>query len=487
MHRARHSKRHLILSLLSLVALVGAVTLSVSLQGHPSHAHVAGASSRLRLDQVPTNIDVSQQHTNESEEAVAVNPTNRSNIVIVTNVDFPAAGLFEGVSFDGGATWTTTLIGNNDNLGAACCDPSLSFDSYGNLFLTYLFNVGNVVPIALSTDGGLQFNIIANIAKPLKQSLPASGERRGLFRFVDQPTITAGVGEVWEVFNGGGPIVATGAAVTGRGQVGSFITPEVVHGTNNCTYGDVAIGPTGEVMQVCTLTESGQGGGKLFVNVDPDGLGPAGFGTRVFVTDTHVGGFDFIPPQPDRSVDAEPGLAWDRTGGPHNGRVYLVYTLEHPNESNNMDIYVRFSDDEGATWSAPVRVNDDQATNSQFLPKISLDPTSGNLAVVWYDSRNDLGAGGPGDTDGVPNDDAQFWGAFSTDSGQTFTKNIQISAGTSNSHDSGNGIDYGDYTGLSFYGGIAHPAWADNSNSTGKNPDGTLHELDIYTAAVAAP
>ncbi len=487
MQHARHSKRSLIFLLLSLVALAGTLTLSISLQQHPSQAHAAAGSRRVRLAPVPANIDVSQRHTNESEEAVAVNPTNPENIVIVTNVDVPAAGLFEGVSFDGGMTWTTSLIGNNDNLGAACCDPSLSFDSYGNLFLTYLFNVGNVVPIALSTDGGVHFNPLANIAKPPKQSLSASGERRGLFRFVDQPTITTAQGEVWVVFNGGGPIVAAGAPVKGLGKVGSFITPEVVPGTNNCTYGDVAIGPTGEVMQVCTLTESGQGGGKLFVNVDPDGLGPAGFGTRVFVTDTHVGGFDFIPPQPDRSVDAEPGLAWDRTNGHHNGRVYLVYTLEHPNESNNTDIYVRFSDDDGATWSSPVRVNDDNTKNSQFLPKIALDPTSGNLAVVWYDSRNDLGAGGPGDTDGVLNDDAQFWGAFSADGGQTFTTNSQISAGTSNSHESGNGIDYGDYTGLSFYGGSAHPAWADNSNSTGNNPDGTLHELDIYTAAIAMP
>jgi hypothetical protein len=26
--------------------------------------------------------------------------------------------------------------------------------------------------------------------------------------------------------------------------------------------------------------------------------------------------------------------------------------------------------------------------------------------------------------------------------------------------------------------------WADNSNSTGDNPNGTLHQLDIYTARV---
>jgi hypothetical protein len=433
----------------------------------------------------PTNVDISQRHTNESEEAIAVNPTNPNNIVEVSNVDFPDAGMLEGVSFDGGQTWTTKLIGDNDNLGDACCDPSLSFDSYGNLFLTYLFNVEDTLPIALSTDGGLSFHPIANISGIAKRNETGS-ERRGLFHFVDQPTITAAEGEVWVVVNVGGPMGAFGARVTGLGQVGDFSTDEVVPGTNNCTYGDVAIGPSGQVMQVCTLTETGQGGGKLFVNVDPDGLGPAGFGDRVSVTDTHVGGFDFIPPQPDRSVDAEPGLAWDRTGGPHAGRVYLVYTHEVRNEKNDTDIEVRHSDDGGATWGAPVRVNDDSTTNSQFLPKISLDPTTGKIAVVWYDSRADLGTGGPGDTDGVPDDDAQFWGAFSSD-GQTFSKNLQISAGTSNSEDAHNHIDYGDYSGLAFFGGVAHPAWADNSNSTGNNPDGTLHQLDVYTAAVPAP
>jgi hypothetical protein len=441
----------------------------------------------------PVNINISQRHLNESEETIAVNPTNPSNIVTVTNVGHGEAGLtagmFEGVSFDGGQTWRTKLIalGGNDPLGDSCCDPSLSFDRYGNLFMTYLYEVEDQVPVALSTDGGLTFHVIANISQASLPGKKSGGDNRGLFRFVDQPTITSGQGEVWLVFNAGGPMAATGAPVTGLGHVGAFNTVEVIPGTNNCTYGDVSIGPSGQVIQACSLTESGQGGGKIFVNVDPDGLGPAGFGDRVFVTETHVGGFDFIPAQPDRSVDAEPGLAWDGTGGPHNGRVYLVYTAENPNESNNTDIYVRHSDDNGVTWSAGVRANDDTTVNSQFLPKISLDPTTGNLAVVWYDSRNDLGTGGPGDTNGIPNDDAQFWGAFSTDGGASFTPNIQISAGTSNSHDSGNGIDYGDYTGLSFYGGIAHPAWSDNSNSTGNNPDGALHQLDIYTAAVPAP
>jgi hypothetical protein len=470
-----------------LAIVIAGVTAAAALAGVPAAARVAASPA------VPVNVDVSQRHLNESEEAIAVNPTNPNNVVTVTNVGHAEAGLtagmFEGVSFDGGKTWTRKLIalGGSDPLGDGCCDPSLSFDSHGNLFMTYLYEVEDQVPVALSTDGGLSFHVIANISQASLPAKKSGGDNRGLFRFVDQPTITAAQGEVWVVFNAGGPMAATGAAVTGLGQVGAFIPVEVVPGTNNCTYGDVAIGPSGQVIQACSLTESGQGGGKIFVNVDPDGLGPAGFGDRVFVTQTHVGGFDFIPAQPDRSVDAEVGLAWDRTGGPHAGRVYMVNTAEQPNESNNTDIYVRHSDDNGATWSAAVRVNDDNTANSQFLPKISLDPTTGNLAVVWYDSRNDLGSGGPGDTNGIPNDDAQFWGAFSANGAASFARNIQISAGTSNSHDSRNGIDYGDYTGLSFYGGIAHPAWSDNSDSTGNNPDGALHQLDIYTAAVPAP
>src|SRR5438874_8452922 len=175
----------------------------------------------------PANVDVSQRHLNESEESIAVNPTNAKNIVIVTNVGHREAGLtagmFEGVSFDGGRTWTTKLIGNNDNLGDACCDPSLSFDNYGNLFLAYLFNVEDTLPIALSTDGGLSFNVIANIPGIAKRNGKGAGEK-GLFRFVDQPTITAAEGAVWAVVNVGGPMGAFGAPITGLGQVGAFST-----------------------------------------------------------------------------------------------------------------------------------------------------------------------------------------------------------------------------------------------------------------------
>src|SRR5437899_2055631 len=152
---------------LSIAAFLSALSIAL-LVAVPS-----GAAPPAR----PANVDISQRHTNESEESIAVNPTNPKNIVEVSNVDFPDAGMLEGVSFDGGKTWTTKLIGSNDNLGDACCDPSLSFDSYGNLFLTYLFNVEDTLPIALSTDGGLSFNVIAKIPGIAKRNGKGADEK----------------------------------------------------------------------------------------------------------------------------------------------------------------------------------------------------------------------------------------------------------------------------------------------------------------------
>jgi hypothetical protein len=53
----------------------------------------------------------------------------------------------------------------------------------------------------------------------------------------------------------------------------------------------------------------------------------------------------------------------------------------------------------------------------------------GNVAVSWYDVRNDLGDGGAGDTDGIPNDGTQIWATYSTDGGVMFAPNLQVSEG----------------------------------------------------------
>src|SRR5262249_20978595 len=164
---------------------------------------------------------------------------------------------------------------------------------------------------------------------------------------------TGPMGSVWVTYedsNQPGVMVA-GAQVTGLGTVGAFSTPQLVPGSGSGNFGDIAIGPSGNVMVAYETPASGSGPANLFVSVNPTGLGGT-FGPAIKVTATNVGGFDAIPGQPTRTVDAEAGLAWDRT----SGRVYMVYTDSPSVGSPNTQILVRYSDNNGTTWSPPLAV-----------------------------------------------------------------------------------------------------------------------------------
>src|SRR5207249_1459830 len=297
---------------------------------------------------------------------------------------------------------------------------------------------------------------------------------------IDKRTIAVGKGSVWVGWNEYGSMVARGAAVTGLGVWGPFNAQQAIPSATG-SFGGIAVGPGpggGKVIVTYQNPYGDQGPSTIYANVDADGLGAGGFGSQVTVSATNVGGFDFIPAQSERSIDAEAGVVWDATGGPFNNRIYLVYTDETVDENNDTDILMRTSTDDGATWSAPVRVNDDTTTRSQFLPYVALDPTTGTVAVGFHDCRNDDGVSG---TNNIPNDDAEYYGTFSTDGGVTWAPNTRLSGGFSNATDSGNGIDYGDYVGQSVLAGKLYTVWADNANCDGTNPDGTLHAFDLYT------
>jgi hypothetical protein len=259
---------------------------------------------------------------------------------------------------------------------------------------------------------------------------------------------------------------------------------------------DVAVGPGGQVL-LTYQTPGDEGPSTIYVRLDPDGLGPRPFGAAVAVTGTNVGDFDHVPPQSQRTIDAEADLAYDLGGGPFGGRVYLGYTDETPDESGNTDVFVRYSDDDGATWSAAARLNDDATTNAQILPRIAVDPATGALAATWHDARFDTGTGGAagpapvtpgiGGTDAFVNNETQFYGvvALPAATGLAVAPNFEINGGFSRAAGSNNPNDYGDYTGLDFRGGVLRPAWGDNSNATGDNPDGFHSGFDLYTAMVS--
>ena len=421
------------------------------------------------------NVNISREPGTQTEGAIAIDRTNPNRLFVASNEAAGTPALLGAYSTDAGITWhTRPLATGSDGLPAACCDPSVSFDAFGNLFLAYENASGTAVEVARSADAGQTFTLIGSFAG-------AS----------DQPTVTTGPGgayapgSVWVTWGLRGNMVAIGAPVSALGAVGAFGPVESLPGTAG-SFGDISIGPTGQVIEAWQAdnTNNAQGPDTIYESIDSDGLGPQAFGPAVMVTTTNVGTVHTIPAQATRTIDAEVGVVWDRSGGAHNGRAYLVYTDESPADSDNTDILLRHSDDNGVTWSAPLRVNDDATSRSQFLPRIAVDQATGNVAVSWYDCRNDSGIAGFGSTNAIANDDAQLYTAVSTDGGATFGTNVRVSAGASNSADSHNLYDFGDYGGLDFYAGRLYPVWADNSNSTADNPDGALHGLDIYTARV---
>ena len=116
-------------------------------------------------------------------------------------------------------------------------------------------------------------------------------------------------------------------------------------------------------------------------------------------------------------------LAIDRS----SGALYLGYQEQQP--YGDQDIYFQKSTDGAATWSKPLRVNDDPTGNGvrQHLPHLSVAP-NGRIDVVWIDHRNAYVT----PVAPAPRGGADVYYASSTDGGATFSANRRITDRTIN-------------------------------------------------------
>jgi hypothetical protein len=106
---------------------------------------------------------------------------------------------------------------------------------------------------------------------------------------------------------------------------------------------------------------------------------------------------------------------------PRNGNLYVTYLGF---DFGDLDTLVQRSTDNGATWSRPVRVNDDPQRNGirQLAPDISVAP-SGRVDVVWFDTRTNM----PSPVIPRPAGTGDIYYASSSDGGMTFSGNRRIS------------------------------------------------------------
>jgi hypothetical protein len=120
------------------------------------------------------------------------------------------------------------------------------------------------------------------------------------------------------------------------------------------------------------------------------------------------------------------------------GNVYVTYfsgKYALPSRREPSDVYVSRSTDNGTTFGAPVKVNDDAGTTSHVFPTLQVNK-NGSVYVGWLDRRND------------PSNDVltDAWASVSKDNGQNFSPNkIQSDTSTSWFVRSDTRPNFGDY------------------------------------------
>lgn len=150
-----------------------------------------------------------------------------------------------------------------------------------------------------------------------------------------------------------------------------------------------------------------------------------------------------------------PVTCTDLSDGPHRGRIYINWT-DQPENANDTDVFIIYSDDKGDTWSNPIRVNDDGPGSHQFFTWMSVDPVSGAVHIVFYDRR------------GLSGNATNVVVASSFDGGSTFNNRIV----SETPFEPTGGVFFGDYNNISAVGGIVRPIWTRNDKG----------RLSIWTA-----
>jgi hypothetical protein len=414
-----------------------------------------------------SNVDISNECGPQSETFITLNSRSPKMLAAGSNEIFrlPMRGYF---SSNGGASWggvdlpLPPAIGTNGiDFGS---DPTLTFDTRGNVFYGYIvifFGNGSGVngtqmAVARSTDGGKTYS-----------SVNFFGFEGGSGHFNDKPMITTdpnlsspfrdNVYIAWDAAaggsTGGGVRVATSSDHGANFTIARVDDPK---GPGHSIGASPSVGPNGEVY----VAWNDYAANAIVFNSSSDG-GKTWQTPRTISTKTIP--FDIaIPAESFRGALVYPSLGVDRSTGPHRGRIYASWM--DLTSAGTTDIFISYSDNGGAKWSRRAALADQLSIKvDRFNHWMSVDPVTGDVNVAFYDTRNDQ-TGSRYMTD--------YYLAQSNDGGQSWPgSDIRASNVSSNEHDCGglfpcSGINYGnqqgDYEGLVSYGGVSYPIWTDS-------------------------
>ena len=332
-------------------------------------------------------------------------------------------------------------------------DPVTAYDSLGNLY--YMQMYGNIqgARVIRSTDNGQTWSSAVNAVSGGDKCWMAADQTDGPFANYVYATMTStsftGHNFARSTDNGAtfsqtfstnssplpGAMVAVGPNVLGSDVPGGcvyFVTNE--GNSSAATY---------------RFYRSTDGGATFSLMSSQNFAGYVG---------TFVNGRNSVQNMRTRPY---PFITADNSYGPYRGRLYLVYTTNSPAGSGNKpDIFCRYSDDQGATWSSQVLVNDDpnSENNNQWHPSTWCDKETGRLFIKWMDTR-----------DTPTSDSAYIYASYSDDGGQTFApnqkvSNVKMKINCSTCGGGGTPRYQGDYDAITSAGNISMAVWTDFRN-----------------------
>ncbi len=442
-------------------------------------------------------LNISGYNESQTETWISINPKNPKIVVAASNdsrYNTMDAKYMMGAYYtsDGGSSWAVSTTPSNLDAaiikpptagGMTNFDPGLAFDSKGNLFYCYGFcqtpeNItsgDNGIFVVSSTDGGKTWGSPSTVIKEVGKPVQA---------FHDRYTMTADINAAspykdniyiaWQRFNVNDGVCFS----TSKDQGTTWSTPIKLDKSDyNTQSPSPSVGPNGEIYVVwqykssMTTTDAviqrSLDGGKTWL-------------TNSVKAQT-VRNLGLISSQSMRSVlydkqslriSSYPSIAVDCSESPRKGTIYIVQNGK--DGYNNPGVLMTKSIDNGLTWSATKKVDENKTGTDVFMPSISVDPINGNVSILYYSSQNDSA-----------NIGVDAYLAFSPD-GVNF-KNIRLTANTwylssamSVDLQSAGNSYYGDYTSIASYNGRIYPCfWMPNA------PNGMFWTNNAYVALIS--
>lgn len=415
-------------------------------------------------------VETTQRPQNES--SIAINPL-APNVLLSSAVDERGARVY--ISLDGGRSWRDTTFGNVNSNWRTGNDPSVAFDHEGNGYVMYgAFPGGNPsgqsgVYVAKTSDNGATWLRHLVVIEHKGVMTPDSAFEDKYYIEIDNSPTSPRRGTMYtpwkRVIDRDTSTQIVVARSTDRGLTWS--PPVAVSPRKRGTSLDTTFG------QSFPITTTGPDG-TLYVCWNDGPIRSIGFAKS---TD---GGLTFTPPSyPVQGyptlgttrlnrgsvyhvlkgtfrAETYPTIMADNSNSARRGWLYLAWAA-----GRNPNIYFARSTDGGGSWSAPKIIHTD-TINDQWWPWLSVDETTGDIAVMYSDSRND-----------PQNILIDTYISLSRDGGDTWIDRRATDFMSDFRDNPYEGIFAGDYSGNAFHAGKVYPSFLD-----------TREDNDVYTALV---